>query len=743
MQIKRFVASSLAALMAGATFAGAALAATSVGGVLKTLGTQAAAGTPYLVVVGDTAAASDVVGAIDVASALAQQVTKEVAVPGVTVTLVDGVERQIPIAGFDYKELTDPTDGLPQVLQTFHYSGLKQGTISFKGTSYRYHEAVWLSNTPGDLRLDHSFVDPKVNGTMTLKVSTNDPVEYRYYFDENLGSPSFTDPLTVSIAGKEFVIVGVGSSGLTALSGNIGTADGTTPVSYGGYGVYAVDGSSGQWAKIQIKDSSGNVLLTDILNKGDVKTYTLGGSTFKVKLIDVYASTITNTVTAKVAVGSEVEKVYPTAKSVDDKYLFPGSSGWYIYWNDADGSANITSNDYIGVFYHPSENQYFKAGEKLVGPNGYFEISFTGLTGFDKYVDITGALVSGKSIYSTATSTSAEKSGLYGFEFSANVPGSILIGSNGYDKVYVLFNETHVWVGHWDPVASKIVKETGYPVLYHGTDAPDIDFTIRYAGVGNVPVYLRVELGDTTTASDWIDVKIASNSAFTAGLVIWDYENTTASGTAPTFRLGSSANNAEATDVVVAYNSGNVNIGDKSQDVLTNTPVYVLSPSSNSASDKLAFRVPSDTVKAKVAFGKIGGVVSEGGTYKTYAPLSLPVAKLASEVTPADKANAHIVLVGGPCANSLVQALVDAGKLDASMTCAGGTPGPAWTPGVAYVKVVEDAFATGRVALVVAGTNAADTRLATSLLSQGKLADRTESGVKVSGTVTAPVVTPM
>jgi S-layer protein (TIGR01564 family) len=134
---------------------------------------------------------------------------------------------------------------------------------------------------------------------------------------------------------------------------------------------------------------------------------------------------------------------------------------------------------------------------------------------------------------------------------------------------------------------------------------------------------------------------------------------------------------------------------------------------------------------------------TEAGTYKTYAPLSLPVAKLASEVTPADKANANIVLVGGPCANSLVQALVDAGKLDASMTCAGGTPGPAWTPGAAYVKVVEDAFATGRVALVVAGTNAADTRLATSLLSQGKLADQTASGVKVSGTVTAPVVTPM
>jgi len=171
--------------------------------------------------------------------------------------------------------------------------------------------------------------------------------------------------------------------------------------------------------------------------------------------------------------------------------------------------------------------------------------------------------------------------------------------------------------------------------------------------------------------------------------------------------------------------------------------LVVVNPKSNGAADKVVVKIPAEQQKAYVYVGKLKGTTTAGGTYKTYAPLSLPVAKLASEVTSADKTNANIVLVGGPCANSLVQALVDAGKLDASMTCAGGNPGPAWTPGAAYVKVIEDAFATGKIALVVAGTNAADTRLATSLLSQGKLEDQTASGVKVSGTVTAPVVTPM
>jgi hypothetical protein len=60
----------------------------------------------------------------------------------------------------------------------------------------------------------------------------------------------------------------------------------------------------------------------------------------------------------------------------------------------------------------------------------------------------------------------------------------------------------------------------------------------------------------------------------------------------------------------------------------------------------------------------------------------------------------------------------------------------------AIVKVIEDAFASGRIVLVVAGTRAQDTRTATSLLSQGKLADRTESSVKIVGEVATYQVTP-
>jgi hypothetical protein len=759
MQIKRFVASSLAALMAGATFAGAALAATSVGGILKTLGSQAAAGTPYLVVVGDTAAASDVVGAIDVASAVAQQVTKEVSVPGVTVTQVDGLEKQISLGSTDTVSITNPTDGLPSTLKTFHYSGLKQGTFLFAGENYDYYEEVGLDPA---IVISHSLDDTQINGTQKIKIPSAQPVEYRFIFNKNLNKlPSYDDILTVNVLGKELSIVGLDASGIKVLAGNVGVADSSTPVAYKNYKVYVTDGASGTgaWASIQIKDESGNILYSDILNQGDVKSYSLGGETVKVKLINVWASTVTNTVRAKLAVGSEVEKTYPPTLTTDPSYTFPGTTDWYMYFSDTGTTGNITVGDAIKVVYSPSEDKYLSFGDKFVAPNGYFELSMTGWN-TNNFAKITITPVTGRTLYgSSAATTPLYNYQLSGFEISSDVKGTIKVGADNYDKIYILFSKVNttatnpeVHLAYWDSANSKIVLKESLDVPDDATSVtftPSNNIVLTYSGFGEVSYKLTVTFKDTTTGSgvtpqiDSFAITDSLGNPVTAVYPQYSLVGWTTTSVPTSIKLGNNANSVEADDIKLYTDASQRSVGDKSQDIVTNTPIILVSPSTYTASDKVVFKIPATTLKAKVAFGKIGGVVSEGGTYKTYAPLSLPVAKLASEVTPADKANAHIVLVGGPCANSLVQALVDAGKLDASMTCAGGNPGPAWTPGAAYVKVVEDAFATGKVALVVAGTNAADTRLATSLLSQGKLVDQTASGVKVSGTVTAPVVTPM
>jgi S-layer protein (TIGR01564 family) len=126
-----------------------------------------------------------------------------------------------------------------------------------------------------------------------------------------------------------------------------------------------------------------------------------------------------------------------------------------------------------------------------------------------------------------------------------------------------------------------------------------------------------------------------------------------------------------------------------------------------------------------------------GGKYKEILPVRTPIATLASK---ADKTK-NLILVGGPCANTLVQELVDTGKLNADYTCAGRVLGSAWTPNTAYI-IVTDGFTTGKYAVVVAGTAADDTVLASNALQQYdaspvKEAIANKSAVKIVGTAIA------
>jgi len=97
-----------------------------------------------------------------------------------------------------------------------------------------------------------------------------------------------------------------------------------------------------------------------------------------------------------------------------------------------------------------------------------------------------------------------------------------------------------------------------------------------------------------------------------------------------------------------------------------------------------------------------------GSTVKSATPVKTALGKLDTEVTSADKSTKHLILVGGPAVNTLVAELATAAK----------TKDVAWYrsqgAGTALVDLVENAFTSGRSALVVAGHSAADTRSASS-----------------------------
>jgi len=904
MQIKRFVASSLAALMAGATFAGAALAATSVGGVLKTLGSQAAAGTPYLVVVGDTAAASDVVGAIDVASALAQQVTKEVAVPGVSVASLTG---GVSLDTADTKlYLGDYVGSAKDTLTSNELSALlASGSVEDEGgTKYEYSQYLSFpkSGTTYKITYDQEYVggglkDPVYKITLgTSQPPSNYLVRAWVSFNKPLNASKAVGK-EIKLFGKSFTISSETDNTKLVLFG----VSGKETIQAGESKTITVGGNSYTVKVIGVIDSSSAVLEVNGVQKEvrEGNTYDFAGTSVYVSDV-FYVKVPQETGYVVVSIGAD-RYVLQQGYSIKQ-----GSSGNEV---EIKGTKVVTLDPQnlstLEIYFdgYSGETGYIKAGSAFTVPVFGFKVAYNGPASMpSETITISPGSTS---YYQLSLTDKFGKSGTITWAYHSN-SGDILADSNG-DKIAVVegtslqtasgeYHYTIVNAGvfpHMLKVTSldattgsgatsadtcKVEFQdvlSGATYKFEGTEgdgtndngitqgtlvidgqsytvtctdgSPDT-VTITWSSTGKVVFpTLETKYGAKialVSPQTLTDPSLSDTTAFTSGKYLTlnlpnghfidiDVYKTSSNGDTAKYRVDShsasgtslTANTGAAIKVgnIVYYliwptsGSEDVRISlDADQDVTSAeelaVPTVLLieeqrkgeneghaaifpvkydigsdarlelggGPSGSTvslwvdgqsavstSSDKVTHYVtawgtkvvydtsgagtatityPDSQVYHLVAVGENPSwttAATEAGTYKTYAPLSLPVAKLASEVTSADKTNANIVLVGGPCANSLVQALVDAGKLDGNFTCAGGTPGSAWTPGAAYVKVIDDAFATGKIALVVAGTNAADTRLATSLLSQGKLADQTASGVKVSGTVTAPVVTPM
>ena len=127
---------------------------------------------------------------------------------------------------------------------------------------------------------------------------------------------------------------------------------------------------------------------------------------------------------------------------------------------------------------------------------------------------------------------------------------------------------------------------------------------------------------------------------------------------------------------------------------------------------------PNDQVVALLFVGGNDMVVSlaggAGGICESTTPVKVitPVARLDTEITSTDKNNYNIIAVGGPCVNSLVATLATANKFPYSCD---NWPGRNF----GVIQLVNDAFASGKSALVVAGTTAADTKRATTAVMTG------------------------
>jgi len=194
---------------------------------------------------------------------------------------------------------------------------LKRGVFLWKGNNYDYHEQVDISQ----VRMRHDYGTALINGQEKMVVESN-KIRYDYVFDKDLNfggsivNPEYTYPVKIKLMGKDFIIVGAGTSSIKVLAGIMGTATATSGVSYGDYIIYAETGVNNQWARLSIKDKFKNTVDTKIIDEGNSADSFVTGLTIRVT--DVRAlqdGTIVGTDLVVGPIGS-VEKEYDTSADV-------------------------------------------------------------------------------------------------------------------------------------------------------------------------------------------------------------------------------------------------------------------------------------------------------------------------------------------------------------------------------------------------------------------------------------------
>ena len=327
-----------------------------------------------------------------------------------------------------------------------------------------------------------------------------------------------------------------------------------------------------------------------------------------------------------------------------------------------------------------------------------------------------------------------------------------------------------------------ITSGQGGLYIYYGNNTVDISSAGAYAKVGAVPLYLNQSgtsgnvyvgstdvgdiVNDTTTryvtvssATGYMDFAITCAAAWTCNVGLGDAATTMQ--TAPGFVLAEEALQGSTTHnwifFPISYSSTFVKAGigtPTSDDANLKGNWDVVSGSTSyrgmsqygtyseydTTSMSATLKYPDSFSYANVFVLGPEGSVSTGGAAgqvetEKVLPITADVVKLDSEVTSTDKSGKDLVLLGGPCINTLVSSLADDGKFP--YACAD------W-PGRDFgrVEIVEDAFVSGKMALVIAGTRAQDTDLAARVVQLGfpGASDDVKDGTstEITGTVSSP-----
>lgn len=756
------------ALMLGTTLAGAAFAGDIskfyTDYAVKTDGTVNA-----LLVVGDTAASADVVSAIGIAAEIGQKALKTTAGAG-------SVELSVKSTKTDGKTLTAGFGlGMNQTIASssnvgrieFKYPGqgvyslstLGTGSVSSGTDTVKYYESIALNRTDSMVTgyANAKTVTPNTDNTngfdsTVLEASSSQWLQYDITFDKSVNvSELVSKAQKMRLFGKEYVVT-TGSAGGTAAAGDATDA----VIKLSGAGVNKVpsvgetfDFTDGTGKKYTVKLD--NVGITGTTSA--TVTVTPEGGTPTQKL--VYSGSVETVAGLNVNVLSASETVTSAGKTASANLIIGGeilelaSSGQSYKvgaTQNTDYVVSIKNGNVAGslkqitIKYNPIFTSTSAIGEgvekkslsdlvtiKYVGPQSISKqkLKFTPVAkNFDSSSDGTQekaieVVLPQNAITETRVNSNYQDRLWVLVEASGSnfYPGMMLYQNTSTAATY----EPLVGTGgtnavSWQKDITIGTQDFRFNTSGAATTGNSVENLITFrepvTGIlyGNEGEWrLSVFNGTATTTSKEAGTNPTIKTLnYTATRYI-----TAAHPAAGAWVAWTDTNNVLKTrsNFISAYGTiaSAISTAGVTLDVPTGEVLMQMLVGSTVASEE------TSTIEAGKT-GKVGGVditvKSAGATGKTAAGIPLAVAKLASEVGETDKSTYNLVLVGGPVVNTLVQKLVTDKKLKTTIT--NDAPGK----GKGVIEVVDDAFAIGKVAVVVAGSDRDGTRAASQLLQQ-------------------------
>lgn len=372
--------------------------------------------------------------------------------------------------------------------------------------------------------------------------------------------------------------------------------------------------------------------------------------------------------TASLIIGTDSKETY------EDGDAFIGEDEkdplwiWKISYMNTPNPKISVINDFN---YNDNRDDVVREGDSYMLPNNYFEIKFNSLT-VNNYKD-------------------------YMVEFE-----------DSYDLSDVS--------GYGDEEDVVLLKSSGESFKIANKNSPEI---ILYNNSGNLDVFYK----------DNGDIVLEGSYSTLTSIAEIRYDDT---------RLDVKANTTEiqigdSNDLIkIEYDTNGLqsiywntmDLSNKDEDFRTKYGVVLYNPDNAIEDNEFRMDIPADMVEAEIILGHDLKIESTEIT----VPKEIDIkTKLDTEVVSPTSNN--LILVGGPCANDLVENFAEFPTCDEWHET--------YTDGEAIIKLASNG---NNVALLVAGTNAIDTRMAAKVLANYEDYELESNDVLITGTLSNPVV---